>query len=233
MAEAKTRRTRNRLPRTDRGEVDLLAVDHDLAALLAPRRRRAREVAIERSPPEAPASAGRAGEHGLAEPGPMSIVPPLTLASLPPPMEVYTPPSSLESFVRDLAGQDGLREPSISPPALPEAAEDPALALPRLSLAPLPVEPPREDEGNVKVVPAAMPSLAPEALELDLSVLGPSEDPLPPSEHSGVRSGIIEEIDAEAVEELDAMELDDVGGAHEGGSRGAPPLLPPRLRSAR
>lgn len=219
--------------------MDLAAIDRDLTALMAGRvarrRRRAAEVATERPSPavEAVANPERPRDDSFAEPGPMSIVPPLTLASLPPPMGVYTPLSSPESFVRDLAGRDGLREPSIPPPALTEAPTEHAAALPRLSLAPLFVEAPREAAVAVQIVPAAMPSLAPEALELDLSVLGPSEHPPSTSEHSGVRSGIIEELDAEAVEELDEMELDDMGDSGESTPKVAPPLPPPRLRNAR
>lgn len=174
------------------------------------------------------------GEDAFAEPPPLSVAPPLALASLPPPpVGAYTLPASSEPFGAELVGREGLREPSIAPPALTDPPSELAALPPRLSLAPLPAESLEEPSLAVTIVPAATPSFPPEALELDLSVLGPSEHPLSTSEQSGVRSGIIEELDAEIVEELDEIELDETASAGEDLSRVAPPMPPERLRKAR
>lgn len=118
--------------------------------------------------------------------------------------------------------RDDLREPSLPPPAGESADALATLYPPRLSLAPLPADP-----APAPLLAPGVPSLslAPEALELDLSVLGPSELP--------AESGLAGE--SVPVVELDVVELDEVrlSGEPQAPRRVAPPLPPPVLRRAR
>lgn len=117
---------------------------------------------------------------------------------------------------------DGLREPSIVPPAPVDPTLLPTVIPPALSLVPAP----RAEVSELPKMPvAAAMSLAPEALELDLSVLGPSELP-PPAQGTE---------DVVPVVELDEVELDEVRLSAEPSAprRVAPPLPPPVLRRAR
>jgi hypothetical protein len=146
------------------------------------------------------------------------------LLSLPPPPSSLPPLSLTSSSMSPAISRDDLREPSLPPP--PGEAIDPLSTLypPRLSLAPLPVEP--TSAPSPLLVPGVPPlSLATEALELDLSVLGPSELP----DESGLP------VEPVPVVELDVVELDEVrlSGEPQAPRRVAPPLPPPVLRRAR
>lgn len=153
----------------------------------------------------------------------MTALSPGGLASLPP------PPSSLPPFATPRASsgpvfaEEGLREPSLPPPGGEPVDPLTTLYPPMLSLEPPSVQP--------TPVPAPSPapdamslSLAPEALELDLSVLGPSELPAEP-----------EVAESVPMVELDVAELDEVRLSIEPQAprKVAPPLPPPVLRRAR
>ena len=159
---------------------------------------------------------------GLSEPGPLSVTAAGVLLSLPPPPSSLPPLSLKSSSLSPAIPRDDLREPSLPPP--PVEAVDPLSTLypPRLSLAPSPVEP-----TPAPLLAPGVPqlSLAPEALELDLSVLGPSELP-------DESNRFVEPV---PVVELDVVELDEVrlSGEPQAPRRVAPPLPPPVLRRAR
>lgn len=159
----------------------------------------------------------------LAEPGPVSVSPTGPLLSLPPPPSSLPPIAASASRAPTVVGE-GLREPSLAPP--PPDAVDPLATLfpPGLSLAPPPADTP---EGLLLPLAPSAPllSLAPEALELDLSVLGPSEMP-----QESVSSS-----EPVPVVELDVVELDEVrlSGEPLPPRKVAPPLPPPVLRRAR
>lgn len=166
----------------------------------------------------------------IVEPGPMSLVPPLVLASLPPPPSAgFTLPGARESSPGGYEAAPGLREPSTPPPSLDAAIESLDPMPPMLTLAPsLRLDNASSEDQRSPVERLA--SVAPEALELDLSVLGPSEHPPGLSEHSGVREGMLGELE---VEELDAMELSEVRVQRRSTRKVAPPLPPPGLRKVR
>lgn len=161
----------------------------------------------------------------LAEPGPLSTPAVGALLSLPPPPSSLPPLAGPRSSLRPAIAGDDLREPSLPPPPPAEGLDPlPTLFPPRLSLAPLSVEPAPEP-APLLVPSAPLLSFAPEALELDLSVLGPSEvpdEPGPPAE-------------SVPVVELDVVELDEVRLSVEPQAprKVAPPLPPPVLRRAR
>lgn len=171
--------------------------------------------------------------ESLSEPAPLPISEPaITLESLPPaPAEravVLTSPLSHATPV------DGLREPSLPPP---RAAAEPMPELDvRLSLPPLEAlddpyaaaipqgpQPMGSDLraliGDVAVRGAGANG---EALELDLSELGASD--LPPQH--GARSEF-SELDVEAIDDVEVLELEDVRVARESSPPATPPRRPP------
>lgn len=204
--------------------MDLTALDAALAELAkdAPLRRRRRPSSSPR-PRTVPLPPSPVSPPTLAEPGPLSVSSVGGLASLPPPPSSLPPLAIPRASNGPVISGEGLREPSLPPPA--EDSVDPLTTLypPMLSLEPPPAEP--TPPPPVLAPSEVQLSLAPEALELDLSVLGPSE------------LSVEADGPGEAVPtvELDGVELDEVRLSIEPQPprKVAPPLPPPVLRRAR
>jgi len=225
VVAAKRTKTSARLPRDERGGVDLRALDLALADLArgAPSRRRRRLSAAPR-PNLATSTPSLVVSPTLSEPGPLSVTSVSGLVSLPPPPSSLPPLAIPRASKGPVIAGEGFREPSLPPP--PGETLDPLTTLlpPKLSLAPPATD--LSDEVPPILVPGGVQlSLVPEALELDLSVLGPSE----PSPEADAPTEAVQVV------EIDGVELDEVRLAGEPlpSRKVAPPLPPPVIRRAR